>query len=678
MTSKKEGGEKYSSDESPLSKDLQDQAAEILRKQLDSSISAQQNIHAELKRQLEFKEKELEALKNILVKKNHELSGISKDLDSKKETDKFYVDRLKEALLKKDEANKHIFNNLRDQLAAKDEEIRKIELSSIESSKANERLAKQLNQQLTEAYEQIDQLKTFVANETARSENLNNVFEKAFAEKEALISELQSKKSQPAENPALAAQIDQLVGRLKEKEATCKSLQMQLAKVRFQNDDISRRLKEKNAIPDESIKENELRQLNSRIIQLEREIKVKEESSIEASRSNDKVVKQLNSQLKDAYSEIDQLKQFMSAESVKSSGLEEEFDRQIAEKDAQLAELEKSLKESARPRQSVVSMKDISELRHQLAAREEAYNALQADFVKLKAQQITLSKKYETGKKIIDESEDNFSQMADEVNVQHQHRIKELITKNAENEASLRSEIESLKAEARKKDELIQAEAMKVDDALSQFSLRYNQLLKIRNADGKAALLGEYEKIKAEKENMATLLKDAEAKLQRAIEREASVERREQLLMKEQEGINRQLEMLNVAGFEIGRTKDYLKKKLSEVESAPESMAAVMEEVPKTPEVKEVRMDISQPEKVMERIMPAAPKVVEKPKIFQAKKEDFFNASTYSEIDELKSVIEIASQNGDSDDQIRKSLIDSGYSKASIDKAFGSIQTVKR
>jgi hypothetical protein len=695
MASEKRGGwEENTSGESPLSKDLQAEAAEILRKQLDKSIGVQESIQAELKSQLESKEKQIDALKAIIAKTSTESATISKKLQEKNESDDYYVKRLKEALVKKDSANQQIFSSLKQQLAAKDEELRRKGSSSTESARANEQLLRQMNEQLVQAYAQIDQLKTFVANETARSENLSNVFEKGLAEKEAFITELKKSKPNATGANALAAQLEQAERKLKEREATCKNLQMELAKLRFHHEDLSRQLQDRDKPQDYSDYEKQIGVLKMSLAEKESEIKRLEASTFEARHSNDRVAKQLNVQLREAYAEIDQLKEFVASESVKSSGLEAEFDKQLAEKDARIAELEQGLRENTKPKPSG---REIAELKQLLNVKDESYASLQADLVKLKAQNISLSRKLETNRKMIAESEENFGKMTDDINAQHQQRMREIITKNSVNEAALRSEIEQLKAEMQKKDMLIEAETLKVDDALAQFSTKYQQLLKLRNADGMASHVEEIEKVRIEKENMSALLKAAEAKLQRAIEREAAVDRREQMLMREQEAINKQLELLNTAGLEIGRTKDYLKKKIYEVEvPAPESMAAVMEDIPvqraapvervkqeRIPQEivpmenvpRELKMDIPGPEKMLPL---EAPEPVEPSKLFKPKKEEFFNANTYSDIDEIKSIIEIAAQQGDSTERVKQSLLDSGYSKASVEKAFSGMQAIKR
>jgi hypothetical protein len=681
--SKKGVEEEYDSFDSPLSEriKLKEEAAAILRKQLDHSLSSSESMQSELNKQLAQKDKELEALKEIVERKNLEVESLSRSIHAKNDTDSYYVQRLKEALLKKDAANQQIFSSLKQQVDAKDEELRKQESSYSDAMMANERLVRQLNDQLSSAYEQIDQLKNFVANETARSENLSNVFEKSLAEKETALTELQKSKAATSSSPAMAAQIEHLQARLKEKEAAFKNLQIELAKLKFHHDDVTRQLKDKGSVvQDTSEPERQIGVLKMSLFEKESEIKRLEASAFESGKANERVMRQLNAQLKEAYSEIDQLKQFVSSEAVKSSRLEEEFDKQLSDKDTKIAELEQALRAIEKPK---TSGKELSELRQFLNVKEQSYALLQADFLKLKAQNISLSKRLESNRKIMAEGEQNFAKLTDEINAQHQQRLRDLITKQTENEAALRSEIEQLKADIKKKDKLIEAETLKVDDALNQFSSKYQQLLKLRNLEGTTSHLEELEKARIEKENMAVLLREAETKLQQAIEREAAVNRREQMLLKEQDAINRQLELLKSAGFEIGRTKEFLKKKLSEVDfevPAPQSMAAVMEEVPKTQNIRtekvpqEIRMDIAEPE-----ILPKMePPKLEKASFFKPKKEEFYNANTYSEIDEIKSIMEIALQSGDSTEVVKKSLIDSGYSKDSIEKALGSMQAIKR
>jgi hypothetical protein len=680
MANKKKGfEEEFDSKDSPLAEriKLKEKAASILRQQLDNSLNAGKSMHEELKSQLEQKERDLESLKELLVKKNLEVDSLSKNILAKNDTDAYYVGRLKEALLKKDAANQQVFSSLKQQLDVKDEELKKYQVSYAESSKANDRLIRQLNEQLSQAYEQIDQMKTFVANETSRSENLSNVFEKELADKEATIAELQRTKLNSLGIFDLPQKMEQLESKLKEKDALCRNLQIELAKARARHDSVAKQLNEKD-FPDYSAYERQIGVLKLAIAEKDSEIKRLESDAFGSGKASEQVIRQLNLQLKEAYSEIDQLKDFVASESLKSSRLEEEFDKQISEKDIRLAELERSLKDNSKPRQG----NELSELRQMLNIKEQGYELLQADLLKLKAQNISLTKKLETSRKILAEGEENFTKLADESNSQHQQRLKDLINKQAASEAALRSEIEQLKSEIKKKDKLIEAETLKVDDALSQFSNKYQQLLKLRNFEGTASHLEELEKARTERENMSSLLKDAEAKLQRAIEREAAVDRREQMLMREQDAINKQLELLKAAGFEIGRTKEFLKKKLSEVEiPAPESMASVMEEVPSPArlprEIPEIKMKIPEPEEIynMESPKQAAP---EMPKLFKPKKEEFYNANTYSELDEIKSIIEIATQQGDSTEQITHSLLDSGYSKDAVEKALSSMQTIKR
>ncbi len=52
----------------------------------------------------------------------------------------------------------------------------------------------------------------------------------------------------------------------------------------------------------------------------------------------------------------------------------------------------------------------------------------------------------------------------------------------------------------------------------------------------------------------------------------------------------------------------------------------------------------------------------------------FTEIGGYSEIDEIKSIVEVGLQHGDSVEQIRESLMSSGYSKANIEKALSTIE----
>jgi biotin operon repressor len=171
-----------------------------------------------------------------------------------------------------------------------------------------------------------------------------------------------------------------------------------------------------------------------------------------------------------------------------------------------------------------------------------------------------------------------------------------------------------------------------------------------------------------------------------AIEKEASIERHEQMLLREQEAINKQLDVLKASGFEISKTKEYLKKKLSEVEAQEpkpkkiekppkiESMASVMEEVPEELTAPEAAKSEETAEAPVAKVKQALFAPVKKEK---DKKEDFFRPESYSELNEIKSMIEVALQQGDALPKIKQSLLDSGYSKANVEKALRELKTVK-
>jgi hypothetical protein len=334
--------------------------------------------------------------------------------------------------------------------------------------------------------------------------------------------------------------------------------------------------------------------------------------------------------------------------------------------------------------------KQLTELKQLLRVKEASYKELQADFSKLKEQNMHLLRKLETSKKFVNESEANYHKLLDEINAQHQEKIKEIIQRNSENEAKLHAEIETLKAKLQEKEILLAEKGGKIDEVLKEFSLRYKQLLQLRDLGGESEHLEELRNLKEREEKLKSLLKEAESRVQKAIEKEAAIERREQLLLREQEALNKQLDILKAAGLEIGKTKEYLKKKLSEVEAPTptttktekppkiETMASVLEEVPA-----EEAVEIPKPE--LAEVVEAEEVSVAKEKrpLFDPKKkeedkgEEFFNPASYSELDEIKSMIDVALQQGDSIQQIKKSLIDSGYSKANVEKALQQIKTLK-
>ena len=249
--------------------------------------------------------------------------------------------------------------------------------------------------------------------------------------------------------------------------------------------------------------------------------------------------------------------------------------------------------------------------------------------------------------------------------------------------------------------------------------------------DISAAQLKEKEDyLKKKGAELASLLEEAAEKVSEANRKEAEIAKREEMLLKEQEAVNNELAILKSAGISIGMDRRYLKEKIEEYAAprAVEQPRAFREEsLPEMPEIveekpadeleaveapaltavseKEEKADVlgilrKQPSGIAKaekplpkkngmvfrqaetkaRLLPKPPSRImkariERPKlkealIKQAERQDAFpEESGYGEVEEIKSIIGIGLQHGDSLERIEESLISSGYSKKNIEKA---------
>ncbi|MBI3036318.1 hypothetical protein HYY73_00975 [Candidatus Woesearchaeota archaeon] len=139
------------------------------------------------------------------------------------------------------------------------------------------------------------------------------------------------------------------------------------------------------------------------------------------------------------------------------------------------------------------------------------------------------------------------------------------------------------------------------------------------------------------------------------------------------------------AGKEAGAIKSKLQqKKVKQTKLKPKAAAKLA--------AKQQKLPIKQPEYVtafktatVKPITKQPPKKTEQSTVKEmpigareaagrAEQELFTEIGGYSELDEIKSIVDVGLQHGDSINQIRESLLTSGYSKQNIEKALGSVK----
>ncbi|MBN2454300.1 hypothetical protein JXB11_02015 [Candidatus Woesearchaeota archaeon] len=646
--------------------------ADSLRKQLDEVLFSQKNVADELNRQLYAKEGEVRQLMELLSKREAQIRALSSQLESKKGA---------ETKPRKDSVDKGEFSKLANQLAKKDADIARMrQLLLQKPSEDKDAYAEKLKQQLEAASSSqktiSDELNRQLAVKEREIEHLVLILSKKEEETRKLSSQLEAK----------SAAEESYVSRLKEallkKDTANKDTFLRLTEQLSLKDEEIRHLRgelfEKRRRSSEtfsapSIDQSELKLLNRRLAEKNNELRRLESSYLEQDRSNQKIIRQLRQQLNTSGDEIGQLKMFFNQEAGRAKTLEKEMDKQLAEKDAEIEDLSRQLRAGTSP--ETKGTKKITELKQLLKVKSESFESLESEHEKLRQENKSLLRKLDSNKRFAEESEKHYQKLLEELGREHQRRVKELVAKSSEKESELRAEIEKLKVRLHENDSLFAEKEEKIDDALKEFSMRYEQLLRMRSAG--EHVLPDPGRIK-EEAKIKELLAEAETRVKAVIEKESALERREQILHKQQDAITQQLDVLKAAGFEIGRTKEFLKKKLEEVElpkkqAKPkiERMAPVVEEFP-----------LKAPEPVKQKISQAGILPPEKPKAFTPHKAAdegaFFSADGYSELDEIRSVIEVGLQHGDSVEQIKKSLVGSGYPKEQVEKAARELSVIKK
>lgn len=584
--------------------------------------------------------------------------------------------------------------------------------------KADNEVADFYGRKLASREREIDKLRGYIFQiESSGSKGVAE-FRKLLDEKDREVEQLiQLLKSEESVNRQLSEQLESTIS--KDREYGMKIRDAILKKDRLSTDALS-------ALKDElRLKDGELSRLRDALVAQER------------------LVQQLGAQTIDSRKRIEVLSAFVDEKDMAIKRLESSFVQQLKNRDLESESLRKELKQQLSKRQGNHAVEELTRLKVQLEARESENSELASRISELREQSAVLRKRLDERQRLFVESESSLNELVRKIQEQHEVRLKDVLQKASRREAGLRAELEMLKASTLEKETLVVEKQRKIDDTLMQFAETSKRLLELKGVDGSDLLSVDLRKkedylLQKERE-LKDLLQEAGQKVKDSKEKEAELERRESMLLKEQEALNSELSVLQNAGVEIGRAKDFIKSKIAEYGSASEAVPSLpvsrrsvyeqpsaVAESPAEGQVVESAPVVAEEEKagVLEILRrgtsvqdapevqamekPVAPKNIkgvfkevkskvkalpkpplhiikskaERPKlrealVRQAEKQDAFpEESGYGEIDEVKSIIDIGLQHGDSIEQIRSSLESSGYSKQNIDKAFQLVKKV--
>jgi hypothetical protein len=623
------------------------------------------------------------------------------------------LEKLRDYTVQLEEGEKGLVQELTNQLAVKDDEISRIASLYAKKETENRKLSSELNNRVSSQKESANKLKELIIKRESETQSII----------EGLSNDLESKNSE----------IDSLK----------KSLIAQSKETEIK-------------VPDFS---NHHKQLENLKIQLETKSRVllkSEKSFLNEQKLDRSVQRRLKDHIAQNVCQIEELKTFIVEKERLVQELEHAFEKKLVLKEDEI----RSLRESLNTNKEVKSYTELDDLKSSLQVKEETVSMMAEEIAKLKEQRSLLHRRLSERQKLFFESEKAYEEMITDLRWQHDGRIKSLVESSSGKEAALRTALEEEKANQRNQKLLLYEKEKKIEETLQSFAKSSKQLMRLQNEavyeglptpdiaaiENKKHELQERQKhveerekelegmdkyIKEKETDLEQLLVKTEGKISALRAKELSVERKEQLLLREQDALTKELEVLSNAGIEIGRDKDYLKKKIDQVEGQvheelsksskktktktpeleiePESADVVTEEeavgtiaafeqaetevqeAPKTEtsEIKPVIAARPRQSKVKVKVKGKKKKVgkgkrsskyrsvirtVEKEQVARPGPELFAELGGYSELDEIKSVVDVGLQHGDSIEQIKESLITSGYSKKNVDKVLSSVK----
>ncbi|GEM_PF-6306226 len=535
------------------------------------------------------------------------------------------IQRLKalteEEELRQGEENRKLSNKLYE----KEAEIRHLTQYYADKEQAYEAVQSQLSDRLKEKNRETERLKSFIAEREELAQKVEEQLQKEIAAKESELSELRHTKNY-GKALALQRQLEHSEQIIKLKDSANKKILLELTSSKETGAILSRKLK------GEQTHSESLKAQYERII-----------AAIKT--DNERIMKGL----------IEDYNARVAAAKTETERIRAELSSKESELQIQKHRIDEAIREFGIRAQQVISMRESIEPLEKAATQAATKAAIQASQA---AQQATPQQAQEH---TATTTKDELDQYAKKVKVLR--------------EALYRKDRELTKREAEMKQK-------------------------------EGGLLSRETEVKA-------MISTAEQRLKELERREDSGDRKEQILLKQQEAFNRELQALEAAGSRLMTVESELESQLTmtarqatpeipttafappkarEAPQQPESIA-VLEPAPQKivmaekikpeatiqkPEPKPIKpAPAAMPKATAHAIKPLLPK--QQPAYMAAASEKPVGELNinleeqtlgYSEVEEAMSMIDVAMQHKESIEQIKNSLLSSGYSKENVEKAM--------
>ncbi|MEK6853860.1 MAG: hypothetical protein AABX60_00875, partial [Nanoarchaeota archaeon] len=309
------------------------------------------------------------------------------------------------------------------------------------------------------------------------------------------------------------------------------------------------------------------------------ELKRLEKTLFNEQKLNKSLQARLREQMGEMASQIEGLKSFIIVKEKLVQNLESAFEKRLAAKEEEQRRLKGAI--HAKPETRLHNVVD--ELKSELHVKEETARLMAEDVAKLKEQSALLRKRLEERQRIFFESEKAYEELIANLREQHEVRVKALVQESSKKEAALKVAIEEERTMIQQEMVLMKEKEKQVEETLHAFAITSQQLIKLQGTGqpGEAATgieaetLGERAKqlderakyVESKEAELKALLAATAASITELKSKEAGIDRKEQLLLREQEAIGKELDVLTSAGLEITRSKQYLQQKLEQIGS---------------------------------------------------------------------------------------------------------------
>ncbi len=463
------------------------------------------------------------------------------------------LERLRDYVTKLEEGENGLIHELTRQLATKDEEISRI--AALYAKKEAE------NKKLSMAFE------------------AHIISEKGNAER---IKALLLRKEHDT-----SSQTERLRQEVERKDAEITSLRNAL---------IQTRVLSRTELPDNSAHLKQIEHLQKKLENKETESNRLQRIFLEEQNLNKSAQSRLKEQIAATTSQLEELKAFLIEKEKLVQNLEAAFEKRIAAKEEEM----KHLKAAIEHKPSTGIHREVDRLRSELQIKEEASAMMAEEMAKIKEQSALIRRRLEERQKIFFESERAYEELIGKLREQHDTRFKALVQEASQKEAALSATLEEERAKMRKETALMKEKEKQIAETLQAFTRTSEQLIKLgspaslegqdaselavlqanveesrKQLEEKGKQLADHERQFEERQHYAAkkeaelkkLLAITESKITELKAKEAAVERKEQLLLQEQEGLNKELDVLANAGIEIGKSRQYLQQKLDQIGS---------------------------------------------------------------------------------------------------------------